>query len=281
MCAINLIFAYKDFKVIVSENNADNLAVIPSKNNAKEILIYNNRLNTELVFNDDFTAQDFDLFFTLLHLAKKNVTQKKGKTVYMNFDQLTKFLSAGAYKNKNRFYKKVCAFLDKAKDIRTFFSTETINVNLKKNKKKITGAIFFEELKVNEATKTASFRLSDDAYDFLFFFEKFMQLNLYEFCSLQKKGSKILFRLLIQFKNLPINKANGLKELVLSKDEFYKFIKPPTTYRPADIDRRILTPAITELKEGNYFKTVLCERIESNLKNINYKIIFDDSNRKQ
>ena len=49
MCAINLIFAYKDFKVIVSENNADNLAVIPSKNNAKEILIYDNTKQYELI----------------------------------------------------------------------------------------------------------------------------------------------------------------------------------------------------------------------------------------
>lgn len=279
MCAINLIFAYKDFKVIVSENNADNLAVMPSKNNTKEILVYDNRLNTELVFNDDFTARDFDLFFTLLYLAKKNVTQKKGKTIYMSFDQLTKFLSNGAYKNKNRFYKNVCTFLDKAKDIRTFFKTDIKNT--KGRNAVIEGALFFDKLSVDEATKTASFRLSDGAYDFLFFFEKFMQLNLYEFCSLKRKGSKILFRLLIQFKNLPINKTSGLKELVLNKDEFYKYIKPPITYRPADIDRRILTPAIKELKEGDYFKSVLCERLQSNLETIDYKIIFDDSNRKQ
>lgn len=279
MCAINLIFAYKDFRVIVSENNADNLAVIPSKNNTKEILIYDNHLNTELVFNDDFTAQDFDLFFTLLHLAKKNVTQKKGKTVYMNFDQLTKFLSAGAYKNKNRFYKKVCAFLNKAKDIRTFFKTDIKNT--KGRNAVIEGALFFDKLSVDEATKTASFRLSDGAYEFLFFFEKFMQLNLYEFCSLKRKGSKILFRLLIQFKNLPINKTSRLKELVLNKDEFYKYIKPNKNYTSNDVEKWLLKPAIKELTENNYFKSLICEKIKRNIEISKYKISFDDSNRKE
>lgn len=78
MCVFNLIFAYKDFKVVVSESN-DKLAAIPNQNNKKDILVYDNRLNTELVFSDDFTAKDFDLFFTLVYLAKKNITQKKAK----------------------------------------------------------------------------------------------------------------------------------------------------------------------------------------------------------
>lgn len=96
------------------------------------------------------------------------------------------------------------AFLDKAKEVHTFVSTDAKNG--KGRKAVIESALFFEQLTVSEETKTATFRLSDEACEFLFFVEKFMQLNLYEFSSLQKKGSKILFRLLLQFKNLPIDK---------------------------------------------------------------------------
>lgn len=50
---------------------------------------------------------------------------------------------------------------------------------------------------------------------------------------------------------------------------------------PAEINRRIIKPAIKELTEKNYFKSIFFEEIKKNIGNAGYKISFDDSNRKQ
>lgn len=271
MCAVNLIFAYKDFRVIVSENNKNLM-----KLNEKSNFICNCAFNHYLTLPDGFTAKDEDFFITLLYYARKNRLHKGKNEIILSFEELKKFLNEKSYKkNNNRFNKEICNFIDKIIKINGLFSIETQNDKYKEKEP----FFLFEKIAYDEQNKQVIFKISKKGLEFMFILENFLQLNLKELCNLKLKSSKALYRLLIQFKNIRSDEKN-VKTLNLNIKEFRSFFKLSATYRPAHIENKILTPAIKELENKKYFNSIYYEKI-INSANINnyYQIKFDDTNR--
>ena len=99
----------------------------------------------------------------------------------------------------------------------------------------------------------------------------FTKFELKEFMSLSGKYTKTLYRLLKQFRNTG--------EVIIYKNNFQEFCKImniPQSYKQADIDKRILNPAIKELSaEPNLFTN----EKQTIFKNLTYKKIKDPKGR--
>ncbi|WP_301009117.1 replication initiation protein, partial [Helicobacter sp. UBA3407] len=103
-------------------------------------------------------------------------------------------------------------------------------------------------------------------YQTLFNFNYFTKFDLNEFCSIQNKYTKTLFRLLKQYENVNENPASGLKNIVMEKQEFLEFMNCPEKYMnnmSMYVDKKILVPAIDELnKTSQSFENVSYQKIK-------------------
>ncbi|WP_181881674.1 replication initiation protein [Helicobacter ganmani] len=207
-------------------------------------LKYGNEINTFTFTN--FTAQDFNLFFTICW----HIKEKKSKKITISFDELKEFMPT-KIKNNKRFFKAVSAFVCKL-----------LNGYIKEFKK---WKGFILSYKVLEKEKALSIVVSDMAYNILFHTYYLTEFDLNEFCSIKNKYTKTLFRLLKQYENMNKNPASGLKNIVMEKQEFLEFMNCPEKYKDKMIftDRKILIPAIDELnKTSQSFENVSYQKIK-------------------
>lgn len=131
--------------------------------------------------------------------------------------------------------------------------------------------ICFEKLELidEDPNPRIKIKAQEDFYELITNLQMgFTKFELKEFMSLSGKYTKTLYRLLKQFRN------TGL--LKIDWSEFCKIMNIPQSYKQADIDKRILNPAIKELSaEQNLFtnekKTIF--------KNLTYKKIKDPKGR--
>ena len=270
-CLFNFYFKKGNFMVKV--NSSSNNLYVEKKDNG-EICVFGNEINYFLEFPTNFSAKDFDLFFTICHYAKKVKNNKK--IISIDFDDMARFLDyKKSFKNKSRFYDEIFDCCVRCSSIVNKIISKNDNAD------KVEPKHFFKSITSDKDNKKVLFQLNEIAFDYLYFFENYFKLNLREFCSLRTKGAKILLRLLVQFNNLPKSK-NGLKELVLNIDEFRKILKNNAldSYEPKYLKSRVLNPAIKELVDDNcYFKAIYCELLKEKKAISSCRISFDDSNR--
>ena len=270
-CLFN--FYFKKGNFVVKVNSSSNNLYVEKKDNG-EICVFGNEINYLLEFPTNFSAKDFDLFFTICHYAKKAKNNKK--LISIDFDDMARFLDyKKSFKNKSRFYDEIFDCCVRCSSITNKIISKSDGVD------KVEPKHFFKSITSDKDNKQVLFQLNEIAFDYLYFFENYFKLNLREFCSLTTKGAKIMLRLLVQFNNLPKNK-NGLKELVLNIDEFRKILKNNAldSYEPKYLKSRVLSPAIKELVDDKrYFNAICCELLKEKKAISSCRISFDDSNR--
>lgn len=244
MCLIDFYYSYSHKGYILN-------LIRDRRTNTK--LKYGNEINT-LTFTN-FTAQDFNLFFVICWYIK----QKKTKKFTLTFDELKKFMPK-QIKNNKQFFDEVSRFSHKLMII--IASKLSRDENGRKDKCKN----FLTYAETLEDERTLSIIVSDMAYDMLFYTNYFTKFDLNEFCSIQNKYTKTLFRLLKQYENVNENPVNGLKNIVMEKQEFLEFMNCPEKYMNNTsmyIDKKILIPAINELNEASQsFKNVNFQKIK-------------------
>lgn len=188
-----------------------------------------------------------------------HIKQKKSKKLTLSFDELKEFLP-NKIKNSRKFFNEIIKF---AKKLMIIIASKT-SIN-KNNEKREIGKNFLLNYDVSEETKTLSIVVSDMAYDMLFYANYFTKFDLNEFCSVQNKYTKTLFRLLKQYENLNEN-SQSLKNIVMEKQEFLEFMNCPEKYinnTSMYVDKKILIPAIKELNETSQsFKNVSYQKIK-------------------
>ena len=271
LCLFNYIFTKGNYMVKVVGKSANNIYVSKNDDNC---VAFSNEINYYLNFPNNFSAKDLDLFFTICYYAKK--AKNKVKMICIDFDEMDRFLDYNkALKNKKRFYNEICNCCIRCLNITSRLgSVDCDEFNP-----------FFKSIVSNKVDKKVSFELNQVAFDYLNAFERYFKLDLKEYCSLRTKGAKILFRILVQFKNIEIK--NGYKELVFSIDEFQNILKSGAieSNEVKFISSKVLDPAIKELVGNNYFNNIVYDKLKNEKINkkdvIGLKIAFDDSNRLQ
>lgn len=156
----------------------------------------------------------------------------------------------------------------------TFYKLADKMLNFKvkyKTKNKAYAFVCFERLCLDFGTNNIEITAQKDFFDLINNLQLgFTQFELTEFIGIKGKYAKNLYRILKQFR------STG-KVLIYQNDwqGFCRDMQIPTSYKMADIDKRILKPAITELSS----EPTLFNNKSTIFKNLTYKKIKNKSDR--
>ena len=228
-----------------------------AKPNHAGSLVFRNKMNSVL-FPINFTARDYDIFFTICWYAKEmGYTENKG-FIDMPYSELARFYEKGI--NKTRFNDEIKVFIDKVLGrkgsaiYRSITHTEDDEI--------LSVGVFFTDIDTFRNKQILRFRMNKRALDVLFGTLKFMRINLYDFVAIRGKFAKTLYRLLQQYENIKPDK-DGFKCVNFTRSDFENFMSAPECYGSKDLDCRVIQPSINELNES-YFKKLIFEKQISN-----------------
>lgn len=124
-----------------------------------------NKMNS-IVFPVNFTARDYDVFFTICWYAKqRGYTENRGY-IEMPYSEIARFYEINL--NKTRFNDEITSV-----------------------------GVFFIEIELFRNKQILRFKLNPIALDILFSILQFMKINMYDFVAIKSKFAKTLYRLLI------------------------------------------------------------------------------------
>lgn len=227
-------------------------------------LVFQNKMNS-ILFPVNFTARDYDLFFTICWFAKQQGYSENRGYIEMPYSEFLRFYEKNI--NKTRLNNEIKNFVDKvlgkngAAIYRTIVLTEDDEI--------LSVGVFFIDIDTFRNKQILRFKVNNKALDILFKTLNFMKINMYDFVSIRGKFSKTLYRLLHQYDNLKENK-DGFKCVKFDRKEFENLMAVPNNYVSTDMDSRVIEPSLQELNE-NYFKKLIFEK-EISKKN-NKKIV--------
>lgn len=270
-----------------------NKASAKFSNNTK--LVYRNEMNS--ITFPNFTAMDFNLFFTMCYYASKYY-EKHGlmkiirndkrdnfsNFITIKFDDLKIFLPQ--IKNKKRFFAEIAKFMRykiRLVGVDTLRYNQIENngkvENLNDGTRELEGSIFIQRYLVDEKNEKLHFELTPYAYKMLSKFSHFMSFDMKEFCSFENKYTKTLFRLLKQYENSShhTSKDNpNAKVITMSKDEFMEFMDTPSDYNVNDLERKVIEPSIKEIARNSFFDGQTHKTYS--IQNVDYEKIFEEQN---
>lgn len=194
-----------------------------------DIVKYNNDFN--LLPMPDLHAREMDLF--MLVLSKLQFESRE-----LKFNAFEFFRNL---KNSDESYEKLFKVFDS-------FADKILGFKIShKTPKQAYAFVCFEKVKMDFTKNEVKIIAQKDFYDMILNHNLgYTRFELLEFASLSGKYTKILYRLLKQFRRTG--------KLLLKWDDFVRILQIPPTYTMCDIDKQILKPAIKELtKERNLF----------------------------
>ncbi|CUU90984.1 RepE replication protein%2C putative [Campylobacter hyointestinalis subsp. hyointestinalis] len=226
-------------------------------------LVFRNKMNS-ILFPVNFTARDYDIFFTICWYAKQMGYSENAKFIEMPYSEIYKFMPVGL--NKTRFNDEIKNF--RAKVLGQDGAAIYRSVEITDDDEITTVSVFFTDIRIFRNKQLLSFKLNPFALDILFSTLKFMKINISDFVSIRGKFAKTLYRLLQQYENIKPDK-DGFKCVNFGKDDFEKLMSTPVKYKNSDLDRFVIEPSISELNE-NYFKKLIFEKkiAEGSKKNV-------------
>ena len=194
-----------------------------------KIVKFHNDLNN--IKFSSFRAVEFDLFFAILYKLK----DKQEEEIILTFEELKKL---SEYKKTQNKY-----FIDSLIEINQ--NLLSIKLNFKNYTEGLyIGATFFTYYEINEQEKTLSISVNRKlTYLINDLTKNFTQLELKKMSQMSSKYSKIIFRFLKQYDNT----KNNTNFWEIEINEFKELLNIPSSYLMANIDTRILKPALSEL----------------------------------
>ncbi|EAI9131847.1 replication initiation protein [Campylobacter upsaliensis] len=254
------------------QNQVENIVFKNSK------IVYRNEMNS--IRFPNFSAMDFNLFFTICYFGiKQNNKRKILRGFKIHFDDLRVFMPQ--IKNKKRFFDEIAKFVRYKLNligVNVFEYDEVLEENgvlrkIDNGKRKLKGAVFIKKFILDEEKEELYLEFTSYAYSLLNEFGNFMSFDMNEFCSFENKYTKTLFRLLKQYENSNayIDEKNPhIKAITMSKDEFIKFMDTPSNYKMSHLDCFVLVPSLKELNGKS-----------SSLKNLTYEKLYTWNNERK
>ncbi|EAJ7130056.1 replication initiation protein [Campylobacter upsaliensis] len=255
-------------------------------NNSK--IVYRNEMNS--IRFPNFSAMDFNLFFTICYFGIKQNKNKRAlkKSVKIKFDDLRIFMPQ--IKNKKRFFDEIAKFVKYKLNligVNVFEYDEVLEENgvlrkIDNGKRKLKGAVFIKKYVLDEENEELYLEFTSYAYSLLNEFGNFMSFDMNEFCSFENKYTKTLFRLLKQYENsnTHTDEANpNIKAITMTKDEFKKFMNTPDNYETKDLERKVIKPSIKEIKSKTSYFNGSTHKSYS-IQMIDYEKIFEEYEKK-
>ena len=205
-----------------------------------EIVKYHNYLNA-LQFKD-FTAADYNL---LMFLCAEMRDQKENEMVF-SFSEISEVIQS-----------RKCS-VDQFADMLESMNDKLMGVKAKvKEGRKTKAFVLFPTYEIDPDTKTLTVAVNEKFRFILNELTKnFTQFELQEFVELSSKYSKVLYRLLKQYR------STG--EYHVKIDELRKLLDSPEKYTNKQLMQFIITPAVKELQKD--FPLLNCETTRARTK---------------
>lgn len=201
-----------------------------------EVVKYHNDMN-EVAFRG-FGKVELDLFFAICSKMK----EEKHTEVVFSFHQI-RSLSQFKMTSKQAFVTKLKSTYEKL--LALIFKEE--------NGSRTTYFTLFDEFTIDTAEETITITIKEKYFYILNgLTANFTRFELKEFVTLKSSYSKGIYRLLKQFR------STGFYEV--SIENFRYLLDIPKSYRMSDINKTVLTPAISEL--SSIFPDLQCEKVK-------------------
>lgn len=222
-----------------------------------KIVEYDSKMN-ELNFGK-FKEKELDLFFSICYKMKNEGLNE----VTLTFQEL-KELSNYSNRNLDRFVKDLESTYDKMLNIKIRTETKTT----------ITKIILFTRYKIEKEDRIVKIKIHEDGKYLLNDIEKFTKFDLMEFVSLKSSYAKNMFKILKQFDN-----EDSYNWYQIKIDDFKVMLDIPKSYKMIDIDKRVLSPILEQLK--SYFLGLKLEKIKKGVKVESLKFTWKAKKKKK
>lgn len=222
-----------------------------------KIVEYDSKMN-ELNFGK-FKEKEMDLFFSICYKMKNEGLNE----VILTFQEL-KELSNYSNRNLDRFIKDLESTYDKMLNIKIRTETKTT----------ITKIILFTRYHIEKEDRTVRIKIHEDGKYLLNDIEKFTKFDLMEFVSLKSSYAKNMFKMLKQFDN-----EDSYNWYQIKLDDFIELMGIPKHYKMGNIDQRVLSPILEQLKP--YFPKLKLEKIKKGVKVESLKFTWKAKKKKQ
>lgn len=211
-------------------------------NKYAKVVKYDNQLNTLAL--GKLNPVELDLFLTICAFAREQQSQE----VELSFSTI-KEMSNYTVTQKKRFVAELTQTNKKLMNLDFELVSEDNTV--------ITQFVLFPVFKTDTKKKTLTVSVNPE-FSFLLndLTANFTRFELKEFIEIRSKYSKILYQLLKQYRKTGA--------LIISIEEFRRLLDIPDGYRMSEIDRRVLTPAMSEL--SNYFVDLGVKKVTAKTK---------------
>lgn len=209
-----------------------------------KLVEYDSKMNT-LSFGK-FREKELDLFFSICYKLKNEGVNE----ITLTFQEL-KELSNYSRNDIKRFTKDLESTYTKLLDVKF----EVILSPGVRDK-----FVLFTSYRIDETQKEIKIRLNQDYSFVLNDIEKFTKFDLMEFASLKSAYAKNVFRLLKQFDNKDSKECWYQVKL----DDFKVMLDIPIGYKMINIDQRVLSPILEQLKP--YFNGLKLEKIKKGVR---------------
>lgn len=222
-----------------------------------KVIEYDSKMN-ELNFGK-FKEKELDLFFSICYKMKNEGLNE----VTLTFQEL-KELSNYSNRNLDRFIKDLESTYDKMLNIKIRTETKTT----------ITKIILFTRYHIEKEDRTVRIKIHEDGKYLLNDIEKFTKFDLMEFVSLKSSYAKNMFKMLKQFDN-----EDSYNWYQIKLDDFIELMGIPKYYKMGNIDQRVLSPILEQLKP--YFHKLKLEKIKKGVKVESLKFTWKAKKKKQ
>lgn len=194
------------------------------KNNTKEVVQYDNKLN-KTQFNK-FTAIDFNFLMTLCAKLKNRGTSE----IKLDFLEIKKATGYSTKNTNERFINDLARMNKKLLDVK--FARE--------DNRFLDMFVLFTSFSIDKIDQTLTVSINEK-YTFLLneLTSQFTKFELQTFNDFKSKYSKTLYRLLMQYR-----KTGFLR---ISKKDLEKILCVPKSYTTNDLIRKIIEPSIEEI----------------------------------
>lgn len=199
---------------------------------ANEIVkVHNDLTNVKL---GKMNAKELDLFMSICHEMRDRGTDK----VVLDFSKL-RHLGHFSQTSNKVLVRELISANDKLLEFKVLI----------KNGPKTKQRTLFKEFETDEEALTLTCEMWEEtAYILNNLVGNFTRIDLGEFVSLESKYAKRLYKLVKQYK------TQG--RFYMSKQDFYKALDVPETYKNPDFNKRCLKPALEECRK--YIPSLEC-----------------------
>lgn len=220
-----------DKKIII--NASPEKSKVKVLKSLRQIVKFSNNINDYDLFSvvDTYTPKQNDLFFSII----ANVYEQHSNTIVFTSEKMRKIMAYERHESPKQFGE----FLDKSFMKFMAIQEKTLSIDEKTGDKILTRRHLFQVVEINLNTLECKVQVDPEFINLFNNLENWTRFSLLQYTRLRSMYSKRLYRYLKQYRTI------GKRSFTV--DEFKEKLHISKSYKPGNIDQRILIPAIEEL----------------------------------